>query len=137
MKGFKAFLLRGNVLDLAVAVVIGAALTTVINAFVTGVINPLVGALGTSDLNSYRSCLRGPCSIDAAGKVTGIYIQWGLVLGALLQFLITAAVVYFCIVLPAGKMLERYMARRKIEKAAEVNEVGLLTEIRDLLARQG
>ena len=136
MKGFKAFLLRGNVLDLAVAVVIGAALTTVINAFVTGVINPLVGAFGTSDLNAYKSCLKGPCSIDATGKVTGIYIQWGMVLGALLQFLITAAVVYFCIVLPANGMLRRYMARRRIEKAAEINEVGLLTEIRDLLARQ-
>ena len=136
MKGFKAFLLRGNVVDLAVAFVIGAALTTVINAFVTGVINPLVGALGTSDLNAYRSCLKGPCSISASGQITGVYIQWGSVLAAIIQFLITAAVVYFCIVVPAGKLLERYMAKRNIEKAAEVNEVGLLTEIRDLLARQ-
>lgn len=81
MKGFKEFLLRGNVVDLAVAVVIGAAFTTVVNAFVTGVINPLVGVFGTEDLAAYRSCLKGPCTVDASGAVTsGIYILWGSVL---------------------------------------------------------
>jgi large conductance mechanosensitive channel len=140
LKGFKAFLLRGNVLDLAVAVVIGAALTSVINALVNGVINPIVGAFGTSDLNDYKSCLKGPCS-TVNGVSTGITIAWGSVLAALLQFVITAAVVYFCIVVPAGKMLERYLAKKKVaEEAAaqaEVTEVALLGEIRDLLARQG
>ncbi|MHA6762443.1 large conductance mechanosensitive channel protein MscL [Streptacidiphilus sp. PAMC 29251] len=143
MKGFKAFLLRGNVLDLAVAVVIGAAFTNVINSVVTGLINPIVGAFGTSDLNDYKSCLKGPCTPDGHGGTTGIQIAWGTVLGSLLQFLITAAVVYFCIVLPTSKLMARYTARKKLEEdamaAAEITELGLLGEIRDLLThpRQG
>ncbi|GAA2743307.1 hypothetical protein GCM10010440_22250 [Kitasatospora cinereorecta] len=67
MKGFKEFLLRGNVVDLAVAVVIGAAFTNIINAFVKGVINPLVGAFGTKDLSTYRSCLKGRAPSTAPG----------------------------------------------------------------------
>ena len=140
MKGFKAFLLRGNVLDLAVAVVIGAAFTTVINSVVNGVINPIVGAFGTSDLNDYKSCLKGPCVSDGHGGTTGIQIAWGSVLGSILQFVITAAVVYFLIVLPAGKLMARFAARKKLEEdalaAAEITELRLLGEIRDLLARQ-
>jgi len=110
MKGFKEFLLRGNVVDLAVAVVIGAAFTTVINAFVKGVINPLVGVFGTKDLSAYKSCLKGPCEVDAAGNVTsGVFILWGSVLSAALTFLITAAVVYFLLILP----MYHYMRKRK------------------------
>lgn len=139
MKGFKAFLLRGNVIDLAVAVVIGAAFTSVINSIVNGVINPVVGAFGTSSLNAYTSCLKGPCT-TANGKTSGIVIMWGSVLGAVLQFLITAAVVYFCIVLPASKLMAKYIARKEAEEAAaaeaEIKEVHLLAEIRDLLVRQ-
>ena len=139
MKGFKAFLLRGNVIDLAVAVVIGAAFTAVINSIVNGVINPIVGAFGTSALNDYHSCLKGPC-VSVNGKMTGIYILWGSVLAAVLQFLITAAVVYFCIVLPAGKLMAKYTAKKDAADAAaaaaEVKEVHLLAEIRDLLVRQ-
>ncbi|MFG3050195.1 large conductance mechanosensitive channel protein MscL [Kitasatospora sp. NPDC048239] len=134
MKGFKEFLLRGNVVDLAVAVVIGAAFTNIVNAFVKGVINPLVGLFGAKDLASYSSCLKGPCEVNAAGEVTsGIYILWGSVLSAALQFLITAAVVYFVLILP----MTRFTAKRKTldeEMAeAEAKEVALLTEIRDVL----
>lgn len=64
LEGFKVFLLRGNVIDLAIAVVIGAAFTNIVNAFVKGVIDPLVGAFGTKDLGSYSSCLKGPCVTD-------------------------------------------------------------------------
>ncbi|MFF2040031.1 large conductance mechanosensitive channel protein MscL [Kitasatospora sp. NPDC058170] len=134
MKGFKEFLLRGNVVDLAVAVVIGAAFTNIVNAFVKGVINPIVGLFGAKDLASYSSCLKGPCEMGAAGEVTsGVYILWGSVLSAALQFLITAAVVYFCLILP----MTRFTAKRKTldeEMAeAEAKEVALLTEIRDAL----
>jgi len=139
LKGFKAFLLRGNVLDLAVAVVIGAAFTQVINSIVNGVINPVVGAFGTSDLNAYSSCLKGPCG-TVNGKAIGITIAWGNVLGSVLQFLITAAVVYFCIVLPANHLMAKYIARKEQEDKAvleaEFTEVQLLRDIRDLLARQ-
>ncbi|WP_406202374.1 large conductance mechanosensitive channel protein MscL [Kitasatospora sp. NBC_01560] len=137
MKGFKEFLLRGNVVDLAVAVVIGAAFTNIVNAFVKGVINPLVGAFGPKDLESYTSCLKGPCELSATGEVTsGIMILWGSVLSAALQFLITAAVVYLCLILP----MTRFAAKRKspadIEAEAEAREVVLLTEIRDALVTQ-
>ncbi|MEZ0065190.1 large conductance mechanosensitive channel [Streptacidiphilus sp. MAP12-20] len=141
MKGFKAFLLRGNVVDLAVAVVIGAAFTKVINSIVDGIINPVVGAFGTQDLNAYTSCLKGTCQLDkATGKVDGILIQWGTVLGAVLSFVITAAVVYFLIVLPVNHLMKRYMSKKdeavEVIKEAEVNEVVILSEIRDLLVAQ-
>jgi large conductance mechanosensitive channel len=139
LKGFKAFLLRGNVLDLAVAVVIGAAFTAVINSIVNGIINPIVGAFGTSELNAYQSCLKGPCK-TVNGTTVGIHIMWGSVLAAVLQFVITAAVVYFCIVMPANHLMAKYIAKRKSEdeavKAAELTEVKLLGEIRDLLVHQ-
>ncbi|MFJ6622629.1 large conductance mechanosensitive channel protein MscL [Kitasatospora sp. NPDC091335] len=135
MKGFKEFLLRGNVVELAVAVVIGAAFTTIVNAFVKGVINPIVGVFGSKDLASYSSCLKGPCEVSTTGEVTsGILILWGSVLSAALQFLIVAAVVYFVLIVP----MNRLAAHRKsdAEKAleAEAKEVQLLTEIRDALA---
>ncbi|GAA3010304.1 large conductance mechanosensitive channel protein MscL [Kitasatospora albolonga] len=137
MKGFKEFLLRGNVIDLAVAVVIGAAFTKVINAFVDGVINPLVGAFGAKDLSAYSSCLKGPCSVDADGKVTsGILILWGSVISALITFLITAAVVYFVLIVPMKRVMARYKSPAEEAAEAEAKEVALLTEIRDALVRQ-
>ena len=100
-QGFKAFLMRGNVVDLAVAVVIGAAFTNIVNSLVKGIINPVVGAIGTKNLDSYTSCLKSPCHMNADGTVrSGIPIMWGSVLGATLTFVITAAVVYFLKVLP-------------------------------------
>ncbi len=92
LAGFKAFLMRGNVIDLAVAVVIGAAFTNIVNSVVKGIINPVVGAFGTKNLESYSSCLKDPCRV-IDGEMQGIQIQWGLVLSAVLSFLITAAVV--------------------------------------------
>ncbi|MFF7554494.1 large conductance mechanosensitive channel protein MscL [Streptomyces olivaceus] len=139
--GFKAFLMRGNVIDLAVAVVIGAAFTKIVNSVVDGVINPVVGALGTQSLDSYSSCLKGPCE-GTGDSATGVRILWGSVLGATLTFLITAAVVYFLMVLPMAKYLARQEARRKAkegtEEVIEVSELEVLKEIRDtLLAQRG
>ncbi|MFI1101029.1 MscL family protein [Streptomyces melanogenes] len=140
--GFKAFLLRGNVIDLAVAVVIGAAFTTVVNSVVKGVINPLVGAFGTKDLNSYSSCLKGPCAFDSktGEAVSGIPIMWGLVLSAVLSFVITAAVVYFLMVLPMAKYLakraQRDKAKEGVQETLEVSELEVLKEIRDALVSQ-
>ncbi|MFJ8433626.1 large conductance mechanosensitive channel protein MscL [Kitasatospora sp. NPDC094019] len=134
MKGFKEFLLRGNVVDLAVAVVIGAAFTGIVNAFVKGVINPIVGAFGAKDLASYSSCIKGPCEVSAAGEVTsGILILWGSVLSAALQFLITAAVVYFCLILPMTRFTAKRKTLAEVQAEAEAKEVLLLTEIRDAL----
>ncbi|MER6299903.1 large conductance mechanosensitive channel protein MscL [Kitasatospora sp. NPDC001539] len=134
MKGFKEFLLRGNVVELAVAVVIGAAFTNIVNAFVKGVINPIVGVFGTKDLASYSSCLKGPCEVSSTGEVTsGILILWGSVLSAALQFLITAAVVYFVLIVPMNRMAARRKSAAEEAAEAEAKEVQLLTEIRDAL----
>ncbi|MFJ4694002.1 large conductance mechanosensitive channel protein MscL [Streptomyces sp. NPDC088766] len=138
-QGFKAFLMRGNVVDLAVAVVIGAAFTNIVNSVVKGVINPLVGAVGTKNLDSYSSCLKGPCT-GTGDTATGVRILWGSVLGATLTFVITAAVVYFLMVLPMSKYLARMEARRKAKESTreviEVTELEVLKEIRDALVAQ-
>ncbi|MER5752315.1 large conductance mechanosensitive channel protein MscL [Streptomyces sp. NPDC002088] len=134
-QGFKAFLMRGNVVDLAVAVVIGAAFTNIVNSLVKGIINPLVGAIGTQNLDAYRSCLSSSCKGDQ-----GIQLLWGSVLGATLSFVITAAVVYFLMVLPMSKYLARQEARRKAKEGTheviEVTELEVLKEIRDALVAQ-
>lgn len=134
-QGFKAFLMRGNVVDLAVAVVVGAAFTNIVNAVVKGMINPIVGAIGTQNLDHYSSCLSTTCKGDQ-----GIRIMWGSVLGATLQFLITAGVVYFLMVLPMAKFLARQEARKKAREGTheivEVTELQVLKEIRDELVAQ-
>ncbi|WP_030163892.1 large conductance mechanosensitive channel protein MscL [Streptomyces sp. NRRL S-813] len=134
-EGFKAFLMRGNVVDLAVAVVVGAAFTNIVNAVVKGVISPVVGAIGTQNLDHYSSCLSTTCK-----GAQGIQIMWGSVLGATLQFLITAAVVYFLMVLPMAKFLARQEARKKAREGTheviEVTELQVLKEIRDELVAQ-
>ncbi|WP_405934669.1 large conductance mechanosensitive channel protein MscL [Streptomyces longwoodensis] len=140
-QGFKSFLMRGNVVDLAVAVVIGAAFTNIVNSVVKGVINPLVGAIGTKNLDSYSSCLKGPCVKTSDGSVShGVMILWGSVLGATLTFVITAAVVYFLMVLPMSKYLARVEARKKAREGTreiiEVTELEVLKEIRDALVSQ-
>ncbi|GAA3106407.1 large conductance mechanosensitive channel protein MscL [Streptomyces rectiviolaceus] len=140
-EGFKTFLMRGNVVDLAVAVVIGAAFTNIVNSVVKGVINPLVGAFGTKDLDHYSSCLQSPCKMNAAGEVvSGIPIMWGTVLSATLSFVITAAVVYFLMVLPMSKYLARQAARKAAKEGTqeviEISELEVLKEIRDALVAQ-
>ncbi|MCX4823738.1 large conductance mechanosensitive channel protein MscL [Streptomyces sp. NBC_01142] len=139
LEGFKAFLMRGNVIDLAVAVVIGAAFTQIVNAVVKGVINPVVGAFGTKALDSYSSCLKGTCEV-VNGEVDGIQILWGTVLSATLTFLITAAVVYFLMVLPMSKYLarraEREAAKEGAKEVVELTELEVLKEIRDAVVAQ-
>ena len=139
LQGFKAFLMRGNVVDLAVAVVIGAAFTNIVNSIVKGIINPLVGAVGTKNLDSYYSCIKDPCT-GTGDSATGVRILWGSVLGATLTFVITAAVVYFLMVLPMAKYLARVEARRKAKEGTreiiEVTELEVLKEIRDALVAQ-
>ncbi|MEU0257349.1 large conductance mechanosensitive channel protein MscL [Streptomyces sp. NPDC006184] len=141
--GFKAFLMRGNVVDLAVAVVIGTAFTNIVNAVVKGIINPLVGAIGTQNLDNYSSCLTASCKRSANGTAnSGVQILWGSVLGATLTFVTTAAVVYFLMVLPMSKYLARQAARRAAregtKEVVQVSELEVLKEIRDaLLAQRG
>lgn len=123
MKGFKDFLMRGNVVDLAVAVVIGAAFTLVINAIVTGFVTPLIAAIfGEPNLNSVGNF-----------TINGADFSIGLILTALVNFVLVAAAIYFVIVLPMNKLKERTAK----EDAAAPTEVELLTEIRDSLRASG
>lgn len=142
LAGFKAFLMRGNVVDLAVAVVIGAAFTNIVNSVVKGLISPVIGLVGTQSLDAYKSCIKDPCGTGADGKPTGVELLWGSVLNAALTFLITAAVVYFLMVLPMSKYLARQEARRKakegVQETMEITELVVLKEIRDeLIAQRG
>ncbi|MET3564668.1 large conductance mechanosensitive channel [Leifsonia sp. 563] len=129
LKGFKEFILRGNVIDLAVAVVIGAAFTGVVTAIVNNLINPLISAFfKASDL-------------DNAMIVTlnNSDIKFGAVLGAVINFLIVAVVVYFVFVYPLNQVKQRAERLRKkgvVEPEAPITELDLLTEIRDLLQAQ-
>ncbi|WP_329457373.1 large conductance mechanosensitive channel protein MscL [Streptomyces sp. NBC_01497] len=143
LAGFRAFLMRGNVVDLAVAVVIGAAFTNIVNGVVKGIINPVVGAFGTQDLDKYHACLQAPCMTDKAGETHGIEILWGAVLSSTLNFVITAAVVYFLMVLPMSKFLARrarlMAAKEQVsvdEVVLEASELDVLKEIRDALVSQ-
>lgn len=129
LKGFKEFILRGNVIDLAVAVVIGAAFTAVVNSIVENVFNPLIGALFNAD--SLKNLMVIPIG-DAE-------IKLGAVLGAILTFLIVAAVVYFVFVLPMNLLKAHAETRRQAgEQKPEdpETELTVLAEIRDLLAAE-
>lgn len=130
IQGFKAFIMRGNVIDLAVAVVIGAAFTAVVTAIVESVFNPLIGAIFNAD------SLKTSFLIGLPG---GGELALGAVLAAIINFLLIAAVVYFVFVLPINRMKEaqeRRLAAQApgVEEAAPLTDIVLLSEIRDLLA---
>ncbi len=98
LKGFREFILRGNVVDLAVAVILGAAFNAIVASFVSDVLNPLIAAtMGKPDFSGVIL------------HVGGGAIKVGSFLNAALAFLIVAAVVYFAIVLPMNKLQARLM----------------------------
>jgi large conductance mechanosensitive channel len=125
LKGFKDFLLRGNVVDLAVAVVVGAAFTAVVTSFTESFLRPLIGLVG------------GGGAAGGSFEVNGQVFAWGDFLNALISFALTAAVVYVAVVMPMKLLIERRM--RGDEPGPVVpTEVELLVQIRDLLrAQQG
>ena len=109
MDGFRKFLLRGNVVDLAVAVVIGAAFGAIVTAFVTGVITPLIGLFGDRSFDLLTACLKGPCgTTPGSGEPFGVQLRYGSVLTALLNFLLIAAVVYFLVLRPVQRLMDRF-----------------------------
>jgi len=97
LKGFRDFILRGNVVDLAIAVVIGAAYTAIVNALVADVINPLIAAI-----------VRKPDFSFLTLHVHGGVIKYGDFLNALISFLIIAATVYFMVVLPVNTLMAKF-----------------------------
>ncbi|MGO4604661.1 large conductance mechanosensitive channel protein MscL [Terrabacter sp. 2YAF2] len=117
LKGFKEFILRGNVIDLAVAIVIGIAFGKVIEAFVT-IIMDLIGKVGgTPDFSNWVP----------GGVHVGAFIT------VLISFLIVAAAVYLMVVLPMNKLAERRARGAEPPTEAPTEEVLLLTQIRDSL----
>lgn len=141
-EGFKKFIARGNMIDMAVGVVMGGAVTTVVNSIVNSVINPFI------------AMIFGKPNMDGLLAITfnGATVSFGAVLGAILNFLIIAVAVYFCILVPINKfrdMTEALLAKTKLaeqkeadeeaasaEPTAEEQTVLLLQQIRDELAKQ-
>ncbi|NLT12527.1 MAG: large-conductance mechanosensitive channel protein MscL [Clostridiaceae bacterium] len=138
-KDFKAFITKGNVIDLAVAVVIGAAFGKIITAIVDNLIMPVIGILTAGvDFADMKVVLQ-KAVLDSAGEITTpeIAIGYGILINAVIQFLIIAFVI-FIIVRLINKAKEKAAALSKKEEAespapAPAEDVVLLTEIRDLL----
>lgn len=120
LKGFKDFIMRGNVIDLAVGVIIGGAFSTVISALVSAVIMPAISMLvGSPNFDNFL----------VFGQV-----KVGVFLTAVVNFLLIAAALYFCIVMPINAMNARRARKLGLEEEEEGDpEVVLLTEIRDAL----
>ena len=125
LKGFKEFISRGNVVELAVGVIIGAAFKDIVDALVEGIINPLIAAvIGKPDFSDAFIL-----------TLNGTDVKFGLLITAIINFLLMALAIYFCIVMPMNALNNR---RKKAEDEAPEepsDEVKLLTEIRDALAQ--
>ena len=118
LAGFKDFIMRGNVVDLAVAVIIGGAFKTIVDKMVEAVINPLLGAVV------------GQPNFDQALIIGSL--KFGMVLTAVINFVLIAAVIYFVMVVPMNRL------KKPVPPAAPAGptpDQQLLTEIRDLLKR--
>ena len=125
LKGFKDFLIRGNVIDLAVGLIMGTAFTAVVTSLVQAVLMPAI------------SMLVGSPSFDNF-LVFG-QIKVGVFLTAVVNFILIAAAVYFAVVLPVQKLTELALAKKKADDEAaeeEETEIALLKEIRDALAKK-
>ncbi|MGD8151190.1 large conductance mechanosensitive channel protein MscL [Ornithinimicrobium sp. Y1694] len=130
LKGFKDFIMRGNVIDLAVAVVIGAAFATVVETVVSSLVEPLLNAAGGAEATGL--------GFHIIADNPNTYIDFAAIINALIVFLLTAAVVYFVLVMPMNKYQEARKARLGIEDEEEVSdELATLREIRDALITRG
>jgi large conductance mechanosensitive channel len=125
LKGFKDFLMRGNVVDLAVAVVIGTAFATLVRQFTESFINPLIKLVGGGGVSG------------GVFTVNDVDFDWAAFVNAVIYFLIVAAVVYFFVVVPMNHLLNRLKRNKEPESEAPSPDVELLMEIRDLLRAQG
>jgi large conductance mechanosensitive channel len=121
---FKQFLFRGNVVDLAVAVIIGTAFTAIVTAVTTGLITPLVGMIFSKDFTAMTF------------EINGSTFSYGIVIDAVIRFVSVAAVVFFVIVKPLNVLAERRKRGEVSEEESAPTEAELLAEIRDLLAQR-
>ena len=121
LKGFKEFLARGNIVDLAVAVVIGTAFTALVTKFTESIITPLINRIGAGGKSEY-----GILRINIGGGQT---IDLNILLSAAINFVLVAAVVYFLVIVPYNRLRKK----GEVEQAQDT-ELAILTEIRDILA---
>lgn len=130
IQGFKDFISRGNVVELAVGVIIGAAFKNIVDALVDGIINPLIAAvIGKPDFSDAFIL-----------TLNGTDVKFGVLITAVINFLLMAFAIYLCIVVPMNKLAALRTAKEKAEKDAAPkisDEVQLLTEIRDALKSSG
>lgn len=126
LKGFKEFISRGNVVELAVGVIIGAAFKNIVDALVDGIINPLIAAvIGKPDFSDAFIL-----------TLNGSDVKFGLLITAVINFILMAFAIYFCIVVPMNTLNARRKKAEDETPEPEVSdEVKLLTEIRDALAQ--
>ncbi|MFD0560336.1 large conductance mechanosensitive channel [Stackebrandtia endophytica] len=120
-KGFRDFVMRGNVVELAVAVVMGAAMSALVGSFTSAFIEPLI------------KLVTGGGQVGGEFVINDVVFEYSLFINGLITFLLTAAAVYFVIVLPMNKLSERLGLTKEEEEVAE--EITLLREIRDELRR--
>jgi large conductance mechanosensitive channel len=125
LKGFRDFIMRGNVVDLAVGIVIGAAFTGLVTTFSSSFLQPIIKRIsgGSGEVAG---------TINIGGKQ---HLDYGAFITAVINFLIIAAALYFLVVLPMNKLAERRRRGEVPPPKAPSEEVKLLTEIRDALVR--
>jgi large conductance mechanosensitive channel len=131
VKGFKDFILRGNIVDLAVAFVIGAAFAKLVSDFVGAIITPILNALPGAKTSGWGFSLRG-------GKLAqSTLINFSTIINAVIVFVMTALVVYLIFVVPMNKLAERRKRGEEPEPEAPAEDILLLQQIRDLLQARG
>lgn len=129
MSEFKAFAMRGNVIDLAVAVVIGGAFGKIVTSLVDQIIMPPIGWLtGGVDFSRLRWILKPADNSDPAHKVAEVAIEYGAFINTLIQFLIIAFAIFMVV-----RVINRFSRKQEEAPAAPPADIALLTEIRDLL----
>ncbi len=127
IKGFKEFVMRGNIVDLAIAVVIGTAFAKVIDSFVTGIVKPIIASFPGSTVNGWGFSLRG------GDLKKSTFIDISAIINAAIVFVLTALVVYFVFVVPMQRIQERRARGVEPEPVAVPEDIILLREIRDAL----
>jgi large conductance mechanosensitive channel len=123
LKGFKEFIMRGNVVDLAIAIVIGTAFIALIKAFVADILTPIIAAI-----------FGQPNFGDLTFTINSSHFLYGDLINAAITFVSVAAAVYFFVVVPLNKIAERRAKGQVPADEPLPPDIALLTEIRDLLA---
>jgi large conductance mechanosensitive channel len=125
LKGFRDFIVRGNVVELAVAFVMGLAFAAVVTQFTASFLEPLIKVVSG-----------GEGITAGAFVIRDVPFDWAAFVNAVIAFLLTAAVIYFLVVMPMNRLAERRRRGEEPEEPEPTEEVRLLTEIRDLLANR-